>query len=1084
LTCPACGEENPDRAKFCLNCGAALGAGPGRLEERKLVSVLFVDLVGFTARSDRADPEDVRDLLQEYHAKAKEEIERFGGIAEKFIGDAVMAVFGAPTAHGDDAERAVRAGLGVLAALEDLNREQPGLELAARAAVNTGEAVVTIGGGPAEPLALGDAINEASRLQAAAPAGHLIVGAETYRATRGVIDYEPLAAVDAKGKPQPLETWLALAPKGGPAERPAGGAPFVGRERELDLLASIWERAVAEQRPHAVTVIGPPGIGKSRLTHEVAARIEANGGRVVWGTCLPYDERTGYRGFADQLRQVAGIYESDAPEAARRKLDDITAQLLSASEGAEVARSLSTLLGLGTDEPVMDQIMLFFAARRVVEALSDERPTLFVMQDLHWADGALLDLLQYLFSHVRDRPAVFLANARPELLDLRPTWGSGLLSHSSIPLEPLSADESGAIAAHLLTHERGAQVERLVATAEGNPLFLEELAASIMERAGDGERDLPTTIRSAIASRIDALPAGPRAVLLDASVVGRTFWRGALRALRDDEDLEQELDALESRDLIRRDPSSQLEGDAQYRFKHALVRDTAYGTLPRAGRRRRHALVAGYVEETFPTLPGSIPAILAHHWRQAGEAHKAIECLLVAARRAQHAWAEEETMDLFARAIELADTDEERRRLRLLRGIALTELEDFEQANEALAELIPELEGRDLLEALLAKARAAHWTEQTEETMARSRRALDLAERLGAKELVAPATARLSQAYSMRGAEGDLARAIELGQRALETWPRGERTSELAEHMHLFANPNYWRGDYERALEVAQAGVELATDPNSAESLLRLGGLAGLAMTALGRYEEAFDLFDRQMALARDLGRPYRTILNYSTAGLRDVYDVDEARRRTEEALSQGGWSGFLMPQMNAVVDRLFNELVAGDLESAQALLPTTWEEVRKGMAWEAWLLAGRTMAAQAEIELLTGRLDDALQTATRALEAARRVGRRKYEVVARTILGNALMVTGDPARAATELRAAAEIADALGSPPARWQPRWALGRALYASGDDEGAELALREAEQVIQAVAESLAPERAARFLQAQRVQEALAAAAGRTL
>jgi class 3 adenylate cyclase len=263
-SCPACGEANPDHAKFCLKCGTSLTQAAPRGQERKLVSVLFVDLVGFTSRSDRADPEDVRDTLQLYHSRVKEQIERYGGTVEKFIGDAVMAVFGAPVSHGDDAERAARAGLRVLETIGELNREQPALDLSARAAVTTGEAVVAVGSVPefGEALAMGDVVNTASRLQSAAPTGRLVVGEETYRATRNLIAYDEMASILAKGKREPIRAWLAVAPVAAPAERPVTSAPMVGRDREMALVESIWDRAVAERRPHLVTVIGPEGIGK------------------------------------------------------------------------------------------------------------------------------------------------------------------------------------------------------------------------------------------------------------------------------------------------------------------------------------------------------------------------------------------------------------------------------------------------------------------------------------------------------------------------------------------------------------------------------------------------------------------------------------------------------------------------------------------------------------------------------------------------------------------------------------------------------------------------------------------------------
>jgi class 3 adenylate cyclase/tetratricopeptide (TPR) repeat protein len=1083
-TCPACGETNPDHARFCLKCGTELSQPLQTSQERKLVSVLFVDLVGFTSRSDQADPEDVRDTLQAYHAHVKQQIEQYGGTVEKFIGDAVMAVFGAPTAHGDDAERAVRAGLRVLEAIEDLNREQPGLDLAARGAVNTGEAVVAIGSGPpsGEALAMGDVVNTASRLQTAAPTGRLIVGDETYHATRTVIRYEPLAAIAAKGKREPVAAWLAVAPIGGPADRPVTTSPLVGRHREMALLESIWERAVGERRPHLVAVIGPPGIGKSRLAREIAGRIDERGGRAIRGRCLPYDTRAVYGAFSQQVRQVAGIFEHDPPGTARQKLAGAVAALVTEPEVPELTRYLSLLLGLGLDDPVDERILLFFAARRFIERLALERPTLFVFEDIHWADSGELDLLGYIGSMVRETPALFLALARPELLDKREGWGSGLTAMTTISLEPLSPSDSSIIATHVLAGAQpsGPAVDRLVELAEGNPLFVEELTASLLEGADRGA-ELPTTVKAAIASRLDALPPGPRALLLDASVIGRTFWSGALHTLGGAYSIDEALATLEARDLIRREPLSQVRGDTEFTFKHMLIRDVAYATLPRVARRERHAAVARYIEETGPEQAKDLARLLAYHWREAGEPAKAIDYLLLAAERAQTAWAENEAMDLFQRALELAEDEGLRTRIRLLRGLARVKLEDFDAALTELRDLLPQLRGLDEVEALLAIGCAAHWTERTDETIKSSKRALALAEQLGASELVGPAMARLSQGHAMRGNAGDLEEALELGERALRVWVSGTRLADLAEHDHLLSDQHYWTGRYERVLELARAGRELAVDPNSAESLLRGGGMEGLALTAMGQYEEAFAAFDQVIALGRELGRPVRVLLNYSTMAYRDVYDLVEARRRSEESLSQRGargWSSFNMPWMNAEMDLLQTELLEGDVGGAEVRFRDLWDDARKSTAWERWYLAGKVAAARAEIALHVDGPEVAAEWAQRAIDMARPVRRLKYETVARTTLAEALLGMGRGPAAVAELQTAVGDADRLGSPPGRWKSREALGRALYGLGRDDEAERTFREASDVIQDVAKGLPPERAARFLNAAPVLEVLKA------
>ncbi|HSC73658.1 MAG TPA: AAA family ATPase, partial [Gaiellaceae bacterium] len=558
VRCENCGQANSPGARFCSNCGAPLGEAPPPQEERKLVSVLFVDLVDSTARADKADPEDVRELLQAYHGEAKRCIEQYGGVVEKFIGDAVMAVFGAPVAHGDDAERAVRAGLRVLEAVAQL-------DLVARAAVNTGEAIVSVEARSGEALATGDVVNTAARLQTAAPGGGLIVGAETFRATRHAIRYDELPAVDAKGKAEAVDAWLALEAATAPAERPLGAARLVGRDRELEVLRSVWGRAMDERRPHLVTLVGPPGIGKSRLCREISTLADAGGGRILRGRCLPYEERSGYQAFSRIVHDLSGILESDSPAAARPKLEATVGELMPEGEMAETLRHLLLLLGLAPDDDVLTGALLLFTARRFIECAALAQPTVFVFEDIHWADESELALLGYLAQHTRDAPALLVATARPELLDIQPSWGTGLGAQTTMPLEPLAENDARALAEQLVV---GVDPDRLVDVAGGNPLFLEELAASIAERGGD---ELPVTVREAIAARIDALPARPRHALLTAAVIGKTFWRGILETVGPVDDVDDALAVLEARDFVWRDAASQVAGDAQYTFKHMLI---------------------------------------------------------------------------------------------------------------------------------------------------------------------------------------------------------------------------------------------------------------------------------------------------------------------------------------------------------------------------------------------------------------------------------------------------------------------------------------------------------------------------------
>ena len=665
-SCHSCGQENPDIARFCLACGAPLVEETAAREERRFVSVVFVDLVGFTSRSEQLDPEDVRAILTPYHGTVRDELESFGGVVEKFVGDAVMAVFGAPTAHGDDPERAVRAALAVRDAVAALNEAQPELELRIRGAVNTGEAVVTLSARPAlgEAMVAGDVVNTASRLQQHAPVGEIIVGKETYRATRAAIEYEPVEPVTAKGKTAPLEAWRALAPTSAMGERDLSSTPFVGRNWEVDFLDATWERVERERRPHLITVLGAPGVGKSRLSAEFTERISSRGGRVVRGRCLPYRERSAYGAFASQVKELAGIFDSDDVEVATDKLRALVERLVGKDEAATVAGHIAILLGFETKATAPDRDSLFHSVRVFIEAGARDEATVFVFEDIHWADRALLDLIELLAARLHDLPVLLLTLARPELLDARPAWGGGLLAYNALPLEPLSGSDAAQLALHLLGADTKAA--HLAEAAEGNPLFIEQLAAVITERGSDEPATLPTTVRGLVSARLDALPTEERDVILDASIVGRIFWRGAIeRIARDPAGLAQTLAALERRDLVRRDPVSRIEGDEQWSFKHVLIRDVAYDLQPRARRREGHRHIAEFIEQSTPEV-GEAGAALARHWRGAGELDHAVKHFVGAAEEAERGWAKQLAVSLYKEALEMTPA-EDLERVRFLR---------------------------------------------------------------------------------------------------------------------------------------------------------------------------------------------------------------------------------------------------------------------------------------------------------------------------------------------------------------------------------------------------------------------------------
>ncbi len=669
VACPSCGTENPPGYKFCGQCGAALVSAriKSAFEERRDITVVFADLVGFTSRAERMDPEDLRSILDPYYRRLRAELEAHGGTVEKFIGDAVMGVFGAPVAHGDDPERAVRAALAIRDAVPEMNADAPDLNLQLRIAVNTGEAIVTFtpGATPSEAMVAGDVVNTAARLQTSAPVNGILVGEETYRATRSVISYEPVDALTVKGKQEPVSAWLAVDSGLMPGVRARKETPFVGRAAELSSLQSAWARALVGSA-QLVTVLGVPGIGKSRLADEFLGSV-ADGARILKGRSLPYGVGSGYGAFAQHVMQIAGILDTDPIPVATQKLQDAVSVLID-EEAEEVASHLAILVGLTHDE-VADRRTLFFAVRRLVEELAARQPLVLVFEDIHWAEGGLLDLIETLASRLEGAPVLLLTLARPDLVDTRPSWGSGVRSYTTLALDPLDAECAQELALRLLGQETlSERASRLAETSEGNPLFIEELAASVSEHTTSADEKLPTSVRNIIAARLDALPERERAVVLAASAIGKVFWLGALERLHaDGGGIHEVLDSLEHRGLLRREAVSRIGGDAQYAFKHMLIREVAYETLPRARRRELHAGAAEFIEDVAGERSAEWAPVLALHYRNSNQPERAIEYLLLAAEQAGRGWAKDLAFDFYNRALELMSPDDERLRAVMLK---------------------------------------------------------------------------------------------------------------------------------------------------------------------------------------------------------------------------------------------------------------------------------------------------------------------------------------------------------------------------------------------------------------------------------
>jgi class 3 adenylate cyclase/tetratricopeptide (TPR) repeat protein len=635
--CPRCHAEVAGEAKFCPECGSELAAPPyAPARERKVVSVLFIDLVGFTAHSHDADPEDVHGALVPYYRRLRSEITRFGGTVEKFIGDAVVGVFGAPVVHEDDAERAVRSALKITEAIEELNQADPAFELAVRAAVNTGETLVSLTEGPETGVGMvtGDIVNTASRLQGIAPVGEVVVGEGTYRATRGTIDYEALEPVLLKGKPHPVPVWRALAVRARLGievdDRPS--TPFVGREHDLFALENAYARMRKERSMQLVTIIGEPGIGKTRLVAELRAFLDDQPELVYWrqGRCLPYGEGVTFWALGEVVKAHAGILASDSAAASADKLRDaIAAVVEDAAEQDWVISRLGPMVGTSSRGPAsfVDREELFAALRRFLESVAVQRPLILVFEDVHWADTAVLEFVEYMMSWSTDSQILILCAARPELFDKNPTWAGGLRNAVTLAIGPMSESETDRLITALLPRSlRTADLRAtLMRRTGGNPLYAEECVRIITEAPADhevgqaersGEVLLPDSLQALIAARLDTLSPRLKSLLQDGAVVGKSFWVGALAFMHDDDvrSLTVELHALVEKEFVRPARRSSIAKEDEYLFRHALIRDVAYGQIPRADRARKHHAVATWIEQNAGDRLRDRAEHLVHHY--------------------------------------------------------------------------------------------------------------------------------------------------------------------------------------------------------------------------------------------------------------------------------------------------------------------------------------------------------------------------------------------------------------------------------------------------------------------------------------
>jgi predicted ATPase/class 3 adenylate cyclase len=995
LACPSCGTPHAAGQRFCAECGGALAAPAERTSapgaptaERRLVTVLFADLVGFTAASEHRDAEETRELLSRYFDTCRRLIELYGGTVEKFIGDAVMAVWGTPTATEDDPERAVRAALDLVSSIPDLD---PALD--ARAGVLTGEAAVTIGAA-GEGMVAGDLVNTASRIQSAAEPGSVLVGESTKRATEQAIAYDEAGLYELKGKAEPVELFQALrvvSARAGALKSAGLEAPFVGRERELKLIKDIFHASAHDRRAHLVSVTGIAGIGKSRLVWEFYKYFDGIVEQIWWhrGRCLAYGEGVAYWALADMVRMRCRIAEDEEVDSAWEKLRaTLEEHVLDSEERAFVEPRLAHLLGLEARSSG-DRQDLFAAWRLFFERLADTSPVVLAFEDMQWADTSLLDFVEYLLEWSRDYPLFVMTLARPELHQRRPGWGAGQRNFTSLYLEPLSQGAMQQLLEGLVPGLPERLRDQILARAEGVPLYAVETVRMLLDRgllAQDGPvyrptgeidtLEVPETLHALIAARLDGVSQEERRLLQDGAVLGKTFTKTALAAVSGvaNAELEPLLSSLVRKEVlgIQSDPRSPEHG--QYGFLQDLVRHVAYEMLSKRERKLRHLTAAEHLEQVFGDVD-EVAEVLASHYLAAVEAApdaedapairiRARETLARAGERAASLGAPDEGQRYFDQAADLV-------------GEPSSQAQLLERSGRLALQANRSSEARQRLE------RAIALFEGERETQAAARASAALADVDAAEGRLDEAAARLERAVAaLEEAEPDAALAVALAQlgrmhvlagRAEASTVPLERALTLAERLQLpevFVEALTSKGlmlDFQGRLAeeriLLEAAVARAHEEQLYASALRAENNLAVCHQSADRYAEALELMERTTALARRRG-DRRWESNIRTGNIEILILLG----RWDEALAIAAEEESLAGTLSARASLNTVALVhseRGNPEAARAVLAAN--DVLLGSD-QVQLRAGYG-SVEARVLRAEGRLPEALAAAERALD-------------------------------------------------------------------------------------------------------------------
>jgi class 3 adenylate cyclase/predicted ATPase len=1095
--CPSCGAANPAGAKFCIECGSALAGDEARPappaaaeepppEERRKATVIFADLSGYTAVSERLDPERMKSLVDRALRRLGEEVERHGGAIDKYIGDNVMGVFGAPVAHEDDPERAVRAGLAMQAAMAEINERiaaDIGANFALRVGINSGDVLAgRVGDGY---TVIGDPVNVAARLQSAARPGSVIVGETTHRLTRAAIEYVELQPLDLKGKSEPVPAWEAVRAvvRGGTARQPRSSTPLVGRDDECDLLLSLFDQVVSEQRPHLVTVLGQAGVGKSRLLRELTLRVGERERPVAvrLGTCPAYGAGLAYWALGEVVRGTFDIVDTDDVATAWRKLNRGIAELVALSDTEEPPERIATALGrpLGIDPPPKDgadsaehedpqqmRDRLFSAVRTLVEAAGRREPMIFAVEDIHWADEGMLDLIEYLARWTRG-PVLLLCLARDELLDRRPGWGGGRINATRMTLEPLRREQARALVTTLMPESEssladGELVDQVAERSGGNPLFAEEMVNRIAEGGAVDSESLPETVHSVLAARLDSLAREERRVLQAASVVGNTFWEGSVEPGDAAIDLAAALGALQEKDLIVSTAGSRLAGQREYAFKHVLIRDVAYSTLPKSVRARRHAEVGSFISERAADRSEGVIAMVAEHYGRAaslgaaadlepGELEqieaRALEALEAAGDASAGLYSNREAQGHYESALDLPQRlgPEVRARIAEKLGDVALRLGRVDRAVRAWEEALDYHRGEEDLARvgdLHRKIGAGLWHKGDREgSIEHYQRGIDLLkDGPPCLELV-----RLyEEAASLYMHTGDNMLAIYASEKALRLAERlGEAAAASRAH-GIFGRVFGRIGDSERARENLERSVELARESDPAEAVRAMNALGYHLEVSEADYGRARDAYGAALDLALETGDlPAQVEIHAALAALavyRGAWEVAERQAEASATLAEReGLDGKLcFPYSMRGVLRWHE----GELDEAAALLERAFEIAdqvgRSEVAFESLHWLATTLRDR-------GDHADADQTLARALDLCERAGLVAQSVEATAARAANLALWGRAEAASEVAEEAASLAERLRYPVGRAASLEARGAAAV---EVEGRARLLAEAE------------------------------------